>query len=256
MNPDWRSRYDLAVQAAREAGDIARTTFNSSFEVEWKEDESPVTVADRAAEKHVREAVASRFPTDGFLGEEYGDQPGTSGYRWVIDPIDGTRSFVRGIPLWATLVGLEYRGELIAGVCYAPAMGHLYRAARGDGAYRDDHRIRVSDTADVSASLMCYSGWTYFRAAGREQAFFDLSARTDRQRGYADYYGFVLVAQGSCELMLDHGVHAWDVAALIPIVEEAGGRLTAWDGTRTIHRPDVVATNGRIHDAVLSVLRS
>lgn len=254
MNPDWRSRYDLAVQAAREAGDLARTVFDTPFEVEWKQDESPVTVADRRAEQHIRQSVAKYFPSDGFLGEEYGDQSGSSGYRWVIDPIDGTRSFVRGIPLWATLVGLEHDGDRIAGVCYSPAMGNMYRAARGDGAYRDDRRIRVSDQAELSRALVSYSGHKFFEDAGREATFRALCARTDRQLGYGDYYGFVLVAQGSCEVMLDHGVHAWDVAALVPILEEAGGRLTAWNGTRTIHRPDVVATNGRLHDAVLQVL--
>ena len=254
MNADWRPRYDLAVQAAREGGDLARAVFDSTFEVEWKADESPVTVADRKAERHIRDLVARYFPADGFLGEEYGDQPGSSGFRWVIDPIDGTRSFVRGIPLWGTLVGLEHDGELVAGVCYSPAMGNLYRAARGDGAYRDDRRIRVSDEPDLSKALVCYSGHKFFEDAGREATFRAICERTDRQRGYGDYYGFVLVAQGSCEVMLDHGVHAWDVAALIPLLEEAGGRLTAWDGTRTIHRLDVVATNGRVHDAVLQLL--
>ena len=157
MNPDWRTRYDLAITAGRDAGDLARRVFDGTFEVEWKADESPVTVADRDAEKHIRAAI-----------EETGDRPGTSGYRWVIDPIDGTRSFVRGIPLWGTLVGLEYKGEQIAGVSYAPALGTLWRALRGDGAYRDDRRIRVSDEARLSAATVCYSGSKFFRDAGRE----------------------------------------------------------------------------------------
>jgi len=110
MNPDWRSRYDLAIAASHAGGDLALEYFDNSFEVEWKKDNSPVTVADRGAEALIRKMVAEHFPNDGFLGEEYGDQPGTSGYRWIIDPIDGTRSFVRHIPLWATLVGIEYDG--------------------------------------------------------------------------------------------------------------------------------------------------
>jgi len=134
MNPDWRARYELAVEAARRAGDLARTYYESTFEIELKPDASPVTVADKGAEELIRSLVSQHFPSDGFLGEEFGDQPGGSGFRWVIDPIDGTRSFVRHIPIWATLVGLEYKGEQIGGVAYIPVFGQVYRALRGDGA--------------------------------------------------------------------------------------------------------------------------
>src|SRR5262245_24521493 len=133
MNPEFSSRYEFAVAAAQEAGRVARRFFpdTTSAEfarhVEWKDDNSPVTVADRAAEACLREAIRAKFPSDGFLGEESGELPGTSGFRWIIDPIDGTRSFVRGIPLWATLVGLECRGESIAGVVVEPALGNTYR---------------------------------------------------------------------------------------------------------------------------------
>ena len=167
MNADWRTRYELAVEAARQAGDLARTYFDGTYEVEWKADQSPVTVADRRAEELIRALVAKHFPSDGFLGEEFGDQPGTSGYRWVIDPVDGTKSFVRGIPLWGTLVAVEYRGEPIAGVRYAPGLNQLWRALRGDGAYRDDLRVRVSDAAELSRSLMCYTDVNWFRRHGR-----------------------------------------------------------------------------------------
>jgi histidinol-phosphatase len=254
MNADWRSRSELALRAAREAGDLAHQIFETTVEVEWKADQSPVTVADRRAERHIRELVGEYFPQDGFLGEEEGDQPGESGFRWVIDPIDGTRSFVRQIPIWATLIGLEYQGEQIAGVCYAPALGQTYRAVRGDGAYRNDRRIRVSDVGTLAEALMCYSSVGWFKKAGREATFLDLCRKTQRQRGYGDFYGFVLVAQGSCELMVEHGVSPWDVAATKVIVEEAGGRFTDWDGTPTIHRPDVLASNDRLHADTLAIL--
>src|SRR3954471_18100596 len=146
MKRDWQTRYELAVEAARKAGDLARAYYETTFDIENKADDSPVTVADRQAEQLIRALVTKSFPDDGFLGEEYGDQPGGSGFRWVIDPIDGTRSFVRHVPIWATLIGLEYNGEQIAGVAYIPVLGMVYRALHGDGAYRDDHRIRVSDT--------------------------------------------------------------------------------------------------------------
>lgn len=255
MNSEWRTRYELAVEVARKAGDLARTIYETAVEVEWKADKSPVTVADRNAEEYIRVAVKRHFPDDGFLGEEFGAEPSGSGFRWVIDPIDGTRSFVRHIPIWATLVGLEYRDEQIGGVAYIPVFNQLYRALRGDGAYRDDRRIRVSGVADLSESLLCYSSIGWFRKAGREQTFLELSSKTQRQRGYGDFYGFVLVAEGAVEIMLEHGVHPWDVAALKALVEEAGGTFTDWDGTPTIDRPDVLASNGKLHQTVLDILK-
>src|SRR5260370_32236017 len=178
------------------------------------------------------------FPADGFLGEEYGEKPGSSGFRWIIDPIDGTRNFVRGIPIWGTLVGLEYQGEQIAGVAEAPALRLTYRALRGDGAYRGGRRIRVSDYADLSKAQMFYSSLAWFIKAGCRDTFLDLAVRTHRQRGFGDFYGFVLVAQGSGELMVEQGVHAWDVAAIKPIVEEAGGRFSNWNGGGENQPPD------------------
>jgi histidinol-phosphatase len=254
MNPAWKSRYDLAVTAATAAGDLAREIYDTSFEVEWKADKSPVTVADKKAEESIRAAVAKHFPGDGFLGEEYGHEPGTTGFRWVIDPIDGTRSFVRHIPIWATLVGLEYKGEQIGGVVYAPCLGETYRALRGDGAYCNDRRIRVSAVGELSKALLCYSSIGWFRKAGREKTFLELAAKTERQRGFGDFYGFVLVASGAADVMVEHGVHAWDVAATKALVEEAGGRFTDWAGTPTIDTPDVLATNGLLHDPVRTIL--
>jgi histidinol-phosphatase len=261
MNQDWHARYELMTRAAREAGRIALTYYpdleaaDFAAQVIWKDDNSPVTVADREAEAHLRTVVSAAFPDDGFLGEEYGDQLGRSGYRWIIDPIDGTRSFVRGIPLWATLVGLEHNGEAIAGVAYEPVFDRTYRALRGAGAYRDDRRIHVSGIARLDESVLFYSSLAWFVKAGRQKQFLHLVAQTQRQRGFGDYYGHLLVAQGSGECMVEHGVHAWDVAALKVIVEEAGGRFTDWNNTPTIHTPDVVASNGRVHDAVLAILR-
>jgi histidinol-phosphatase len=255
LNPEWRSRYEVAVDATHKAARHALSYFDTDFNVEKKADLSPVTIADREAEALLRKLIQESFPGDGFLGEEYGDTPGTTGYRWVIDPIDGTRSFVRGIPLWATLVGLEYRGEQIAGVAEAPALGQTWRALRGDGAHRSDRPIRVSDVADLSQALVFYSGLGWFIEAGVDGAFHELRRRTEKQRGFGDFYGFVLVAQGSGEMMLEHGVHAWDIAALVPIIEEAGGRFSTWTGDRSIDRPDVVVTNGKLHDEVLKILR-
>jgi histidinol-phosphatase len=256
MNPDWKARYDLAVDLARKAGDLALGYFDGSFAVQYKADLSPVTVADQGAEALIRAEVTRLFPADGFLGEESGDKPGTTGYRWVIDPIDGTKSFIRGVPVWGTLVGLEFNGEQIAGVCYAPAMNQMYRALRGDGAYRNDRRIRVSDIPDLAGSQVCYSSVGWFLKSGREQAFLNLVRRTDRQRGFGDFYGFVLVAQGAAELMVEHGVHTWDVVAVKALIEEAGGVLTDWAGTPTVDAPDVLASNGKVHAEAMEILNA
>lgn len=255
MQTDWRTRYDWAVEVTQQAAKLALGYFEAGLEVEWKADHSPVTLADRAAEELLRQQIQRYFPHDGFLGEEFGDQPGSTGFRWIIDPIDGTRSFVRNIPLWATLVGLEYRDEPIAGVVCAPAFGHTYRALRGDGAFRNDRRIHVSQVSALNQAVLAYSSLSWFRKANKQETFLDLLSKVQRSRGYGDYYGFVLVAQGSVDAMVEHGVHAWDVAATRVLVEEAGGRFTDWDGTPTIHRPDVLATNGTLHAEILQMLQ-
>lgn len=254
MNPDWRARYEVGVDAARQAGRLALRYFDTDLPVEWKGDQSPVTVADREAEQLLRATILKAFPGDGFLGEEFGHTPGSTGYRWILDPIDGTRSFVRGVPLWGVLVGLEYKGELIAGVADAAPLGQTFHALRGQGAFRNDRPIRVSTETDLSKSVVFYSSLSWFLAAGREAAFLELCRRTDRQRGYGDFYAFMLTAQGSGEVAVEHGVHAWDVAAVKPIIEEAGGRFSDWDGNPDINRPDVVVSNGLLHDEVLRIL--
>jgi histidinol-phosphatase len=255
VNPDWRDRYELAIEAAEDAGKLALAHFDTGLAVEWKQDASPVTVADREAEHLLRQRISAKFPEDGLLGEEHGASNGSSGYRWIIDPIDGTRNYVRGIPIWATLVGLEYQGQLVAGVARVPAMNMTYRALRGDGAYRDSRRIHVSSVDRLADAQLFYSSISWFVKAGCKDAFLQVAGLTQRQRGFGDFYGYVLVAQGAGELMVEHGVHAWDIAALVPIVEEAGGRISNWDGGLDIERPDVVVSNGRLHEDALEILR-
>lgn len=255
MNSDWRTRYEAAIEAAHQAARLALGYFDGEFKVEWKQDLSPVTVADREAEALLRARLLGAFPNDGFLGEESGDVASSSGFRWIIDPIDGTRNFVRGIPLWGTLVGLEYKEEQIAGVVEVPALGLVYRALRGDGAHRNDRRIHVSHVAALAEATLFHTGISWFVRAGRADDFQELAGSVQTERGYGDFYGHMLVAQGSGELMVEHGVHAWDMAALKPIVEEAGGRFSDWDDTPTIYRPDVVASNGKLHREALNILR-
>lgn len=259
MNPAARERYQRAIDAAHDAGRLALTYFDNNVAVEWKENDTPVTVADRKAEELLRSRLLGLFPQDGFLGEESGSVQGSSGYRWIIDPIDGTRSFVRGVPLWGTLVGLEYQGDAVAGVCFLPAFGkegQTFHALRGNGAFRDQTRLSVSKVSTLEEGQVFYSSLAWFMASGVKEAFLEITKRSQRQRGFGDFYGFVLVAQGSGEMMVEYGVSPWDVAALMPIVEEAGGQFTDWDGNRTIYRPDILASNGVMHASTLELLRT
>jgi histidinol-phosphatase len=260
MNADWQVRYERALEAAEQAARLALGYFpdldrvSRPAPVEWKADQSPVTIADRETENLLRSTLLEAFPNDAFLGEEHGAKPGSTGFRWIIDPIDGTRSFVRGIPLWATLVGLEYLDEQIAGVAVAPALGHTYRALRGDGAFRGNRPIQVSKVNTLDQAMLFHCSLRWFIQAGRENALLQLSELTQRQRGFGDFFGFVLLAQGSGELVLENGTHPWDLAALKVILEEAGGRLTSWDGTADIFRPDTLASNGLLHEAALRIM--
>ncbi len=258
-NPASRERYLRAIDAAHDAGRLALGYYDANVKVEWKENQTPVTIADKKAEDLLRSRLLGLFSQDGFLGEESGSVTGTSGFRWIIDPIDGTRSFVRGIPLWGTLVGLEHQDDPIAGVCFLPAFGKegmTYRALRGDGAYRDEQRLHVSVVNTWEETQMFYSSLSWFMASGVKEAFLDIVTRSQRQRGFGDFYGFMLVAQGAGEMMVEYGVSPWDVAALMPIVEEAGGQFTDWDGNRTIYRPDILASNGIMHEQTLHLLKT
>jgi histidinol-phosphatase len=261
MNPDWRARYETLIRVAQEAGRHALSYYPDcqaakfADKVIWKGDNSPVTVADREAESLLREKLLAQFPGDGFLGEEFGETPSSTGYRWIVDPIDGTRSFVRGVPHWATLAALEYRGEAIAGVAYEPVIDRLWRALRGEGTYRGDTRVHVSSVNRLDESSMFYSSLWWFMKAGMQDAFIELVKQTQRQRGFGDYYGFLLVAQGAGEFMVEHGVKEWDIAALKVIIEEAGGRFSDWDGSPTTRSPHCLASNGKVHDAVLTILQ-
>lgn len=261
MNPDWHARYNTMINAAREAGRIALQYYpdleadDFSAQIVLKSDQSPVTVADREAEAHLRKLLLEAFSGDGFLGEESGDQPGKSGYRWIVDPIDGTRNFVRGVPHWATLVGLEFDGVPIAGVAYEPVIGRTWRALKGQGAFRGDQQIHVSRIDQFQDSVMFYAAIDWFVKSDRKSQFLELIKRTQRQRGFGDYYGHLLVAQGAGEFMIEHGVHVWDVAAIKVIVEEAGGRFTDWSGKPSVDTSDCLASNGVIHDKVLAILQ-
>lgn len=243
-----------AVEAARAAGEIALEYYRGGFDVALKPDMTPVTQADREAERAIVEILGRAFPDHGFMGEELGSR-GPGERRWIVDPIDGTRNFVRRIPVWATLIALEEAGEVTVGVVHNPVTGEMFTARRGHGAFLNGARIRVSETADLGEALLVHADLKLFRATGRWDGFVRLVDATGRQRGFGDYMGYGLVAEGKAEIYLEADLKPWDLAPCRLIVEEAGGRFTDLEGRPTIYSGTALATNGRLHDAVLGLLR-
>ncbi|HEY3068500.1 MAG TPA: inositol monophosphatase family protein [Methylomirabilota bacterium] len=246
---------EAAVDAARAAGEIALRYYrDGAFDVMLKADQTPVTQADREAEEAIVAILSRAFPRHGFLGEELGAR-GPRDVRWIIDPIDGTRNFVRGIPVWATLIALEEAGEITAAVISNPVTSEIYTARRGGGAYRDGTRIHVAPGGDLASATLLHAGLGLFRRTDRWDAFVRLVDGTDRQRGFGDYMGYTLVAEGKAELYVEVDLKPWDLAPCKLLVEEAGGTFTDIDGRPTIYSGTALASNGRLHDAALALLR-
>jgi histidinol phosphatase-like enzyme (inositol monophosphatase family) len=253
-------RLELARRIAQEAGELTLRYFRQgNFAVEWKHDASPVTVADREAEQLMRRHIHAAFPGDGILGEEFGEQPGSSGYRWILDPIDGTQSFIHGVPLYGNLIGLEYELRSVLGVINIPAMQECVWAAEGHGAHHmlngKERPARVSACPRLADGLFLTSEFAGFYKTGREHALTELTRAARRARTWGDCYGYLLVATGRAEAMIDPIMNVWDTAALQPILQEAGGTFTDWQGRPTIHGGEAVATNGHVREEVLAVTR-
>jgi myo-inositol-1(or 4)-monophosphatase len=255
--PALRELLDFAVVAAHEAGRSTLAHFQTALDVETKADATPVTVADRRAEELLRRRIERRFPDHAILGEEYGlTGPAGASCRWILDPVDGTKSFIHGVPLYATLVGVEVDGEAAVGVLYLPALDEMVHAARGLGACWNGRPCRVSTTAELAAATFCYTSIDGFGRQGREGALRRLLGSTRTQRGWGDAYAHALVATGRADLAVEPIMNLWDNAPLLPILTEAGGRFTDWNGNASIDGGEAVSTNGVLHDAVLSVLRA
>jgi histidinol phosphatase-like enzyme (inositol monophosphatase family) len=252
------------VLVARAAGEETLKWFRqASLAVERKRDGSPVTAADRAAETLLREQIAAAFPDDAILGEELGEKPGTSPYRWVLDPIDGTKSFITGVPLYTTLVAVMEGDQPLLGVIHAPATGETVYAAAGDSAwYRrgNDEPVpaRVSHVERLSEATFLTSEVGSFAPAGKKgvyPAFTQLETACRLTRTWGDAFGYMLVATGRADVMIDPEMNLWDAAALQPIIEGAGGHFSDWQGRPTVHTGNAVATNGRLAGLVLSITR-
>lgn len=244
-----------AIEAARAAGEIALHYFRSNLTVETKADRTPVTRADRECEAKIVAILSAHFPDHGFLGEEMGERPGKISARWIIDPIDGTKNFIRGIPFFATLIALEEDGEVTTGVMYAPALADLLYARKGQGAFANAQRVHVSEVATLHEAMLIHGGLNDLKVRPCWPPFLQLVDSTARQRGFGDALGHRVVICGQAEVALEPEIKPWDVAATQIIVTEAGGRFSDFAGTSSIYTGSAVVSNGRVHDEVVNILR-
>lgn len=255
--PDLQSLLAFAVDAAWQAGRITLGYFQTGLAAERKADNSPVTVADRLAEQKLRELIATYWPDHALIGEEYGHQPGRAGsdYTWIIDPIDGTKAFISGVPFYGVLLALVKGQQPLLGVSYFPALGDMIYAARGDGCFWNGRTAHVSTVARLADAVLLASDLNTFAQFNRQAAFQRLIDATYFQRTWGDAYGYALVATGRAEVMLDPVMAIWDCGPLQVILEEAGGTFTDWRGTPTIFGGEAVATNGALFAPVMELVR-
>jgi histidinol phosphatase-like enzyme (inositol monophosphatase family) len=258
-------RLQFAVDIAREAGDGTLRYFRrSDLTIERKADHSPVTVADRSAEELLRQRIGDRFSEDGIIGEEFGEQAGRNGFQWILDPIDGTKSFIHGVPLYTTLIAVLQNDEPRVGVIHAPALGETVYAAKGAGCWctfgsaKKPQAARVSTVASLGESLLLTTEVEGFRqrpSGDATDVFMRLQRSARVARTWGDGYGYLMVATGRAEVMIDPIVNLWDAACLLPIIEEAGGQFSDWKGNATIRAGEALATNGRVGREVLAMTR-
>ena len=234
---------EAVTDVARIAGDTALRHFRRGVTVEWKSDGSPVTVADREAEQAARAWIGRRYPDHGILGEEQGETGEGSAFRWIVDPIDGTKTFVRGVPLWGTLVAIARGETVVAGAAYFPAVGEMIAAAPGAGCWSNGAQCRVSAVATLADATVLTTDERFRHTPQHVDGWRALSAKSAVARSWGDCYGYLLVATGRAEVMLDGIVGPWDTAALYPIITEAGGVFTDWGGRPTAFGGSAIATN-------------
>ena len=256
-----RGDLDFAVEVAWRDGRAALAYYQTGITAVAKPDASPVTAADRDAESIARSLIAARFPDDAILGEEDGESGAGAGRRWIVDPIDGTKNFVRGVPVWATLIALMVDGEVVVGCVSAPQLNRRWWASKDGGAWTGRSLLnatpcRVSDVSRLEDASLSYSSFTGWEHAGRLEDFLALSRRAWRTRAYGDFWSYMLVAEGAVDLAAEPDLEVYDMAALDVIVREAGGKFTSLAGTPGPTGGNALASNGRLHDAALAYLGS
>lgn len=256
MSENLRPYLDFAIESAYLAGQLTLGYYQTGIQPDFKSDDTPVTVADKKAEELIRARIESKFPAHEILGEEFGHGDAFHGasHRWVIDPIDGTKAFTRGIPLYAILMGLEIEGKVEVGVAYFPALQEMVAAATGEGCWWNGRRTRVSGVSDLSRAYVAFSDPKLFDEYGRRDAWEKIKTATYHRGGWGDAYGYFLIATGRAELMLDAVMDAWDAAPFPPILSEAGGYFGDWKGNPTIWGKEGLGVTGALLPQVLKLI--
>jgi histidinol-phosphatase len=256
MAESLRQYLEFAAETAHLAGRLTLGHFQAQIRPELKEDQTPVTLADRQAEELIRSRIEERYPRHAILGEEYGAKESKGAtHRWLIDPIDGTRSFVRGVPLYAVLIGLEIEGKVEVGVAYFPALDEMIAAATGEGCWWNGRRARVSDVPSLQQAVVAFSDVANFGQRGRAAEWKRIEQSTHYRAGWGDAYGHALVATGRVELMLDPVMSPWDCGPFPPILGEAGGYFGDWQGNWTIYGGEAMSVTQGLLPEVLALMR-
>lgn len=245
---------DFAREIAWEAGQLTLGYFQAGVRPEWKGDDTPVTIADRSAETLIRKRIQARYPQHAIIGEEFGADDSDAEFRWYIDPIDGTKSFIRGVPLYGVLVGLEVAGRVEVGVAHFPALNEMVSAGSGLGCWWNGRRCKVSAETNLSRAVLTHIDGRNFSKFGRGEAWQRLQNATYYNVGWSDAYGYALVATGRAEIAIDPIMSDWDCGPLPVILREAGGYFGDWQGNETIHAKEALATNAALRDTVLALI--
>ncbi len=253
---NYAAELKVAIELAQQAGEIQLAAQQGTLDIERKADDSPVTAVDRACEDLILKGLRDAFPGDGFLGEETGTHDGTSGRTWIVDPLDGTRPFIRGIPTYACLIALEVEGEPVVGVMHFPGLGETYGASRGGGAFLNDQPIHVSDTRQLDRAMGSGLGQVERKDEPIGKQLLVAMSEWNYAYGFMDNYSYGCVAAGRIDLCVNLLDKAWDCAAAACIVVEAGGTYSDIEGNRTVHNGSIILSNGFLHDVILERMRA
>ncbi len=255
MKTSRRAYLEFAVEMAYQAGRLTLGYFQTGVRPDFKADDTPVTAADRAAEGLIRSRIEGRFPDHAIVGEEYGETETRSSHRWLIDPIDGTKAFIRGVPLYAVLLGLEIEGSVEVGVAYFPALDEMLAAASEEGCWWNGRRAHVSAVSSLGQAYVVFTDVASFARHGHSEAWRRIQQAAYFRAGWGDAYGYLLVATGRAELMLDPAMSVWDCGPFPPILHEAGGYFGDWQGNPTIYAGEAMATTQALLPDVLALLQ-
>ncbi|MFO0704151.1 MAG: inositol monophosphatase family protein [Patescibacteria group bacterium] len=251
---DYKPMLDLAIEAVKQAEKIILKYYGGEVQTEYKSDNSPVTIADKEAEKVIKDVIKNKSPDHSFLGEESGKESTTSEFLWIIDPIDGTKNFTRGIPLFATQIALFHKNIPVVGLSYNPILKELFTASKGSGTFLNGEKVNVSNVNSISKAYTTFGGLKYFTKNNLEKKIEEIATKSYYSRGIGDAWSYHLLARGAMDIMIEAETKIWDIAAVSVIIEESGGKVTDLKGNNiSPNTTSIIATNGKVHEEVLAI---